>query len=256
MTTVAQIITDAYRESNLIAIGTSATANEEAEALRLLDRAVKSVFGYEAGENLVPFPLGRNNVTEPSGFPAYDNVPGGDWYAPTNARFILNVTQAISIPLNIQPDDGSRVGVIDASDNLDTYNVTLQGNGRTIEGVSSLVLDTAGLNREWFYRADLGEWKQLTDLTLASEFPFPEEFDDMFVIMLAMRLNPRNDMKADPQSFNAYRRVRQIFRARYKQITEVASEEALLRMSEQVYTETSYDNRFDNTNKFKRGYPW
>ena len=256
MTTVSQIITDAYRESNLIAISEIPNAAQEAEALRFLDRGVKSVFGYEVGENLIPFPLGRNNIQAPTAYPIYDNLPSGEWFTPVNTRFILNLTQAVSVPLHPSPGDGTRDAVVDASDNLSTYNVTLQGNGRTIEGSSTLTLNTDGLNREWFYRQDLGEWKQLTDLSLADEFPFPSQFDDMFIVMLAMRLNPRNNIQADQQTFIAYTRSRKQFRARYKQTTEVESEAALLHLSRQTYTDTDWRGYSETTERFKRGYTW
>jgi hypothetical protein len=49
LTLVSEIITDAFRQSNLVAVGTTPTTEETTEALRYLNRIVKSVFGNEAG---------------------------------------------------------------------------------------------------------------------------------------------------------------------------------------------------------------
>ena len=71
MTTVSQLITDAYRESNLIAVNSSPTSPEQTEALRLLNRVVKSLFGNEMGDPLDTIPLGKGNTQTPSNVPLY-----------------------------------------------------------------------------------------------------------------------------------------------------------------------------------------
>ena len=48
--TVSQIITEAYRESNNIPVGTVPTTNEQNEAVLIFNRLVKSMFGNEAGD--------------------------------------------------------------------------------------------------------------------------------------------------------------------------------------------------------------
>ena len=63
MATVYQIIVDAYRQSNLNAVGIAPTQLQEDEGLRYLNRIVKSVFGNEAGDRLVAFPIGREGIT-------------------------------------------------------------------------------------------------------------------------------------------------------------------------------------------------
>lgn len=258
MTTVSQIITDAYRECNLIAISATPTTAEQSEALRLLNRLVLSVLGYELGQQFQPVAIGDNGIESPQGFPWYGNIPAGEWWVPMNHRLIVNQTQANTIDLHPEPQDGARLGVVDASGNLATYNLTLRGNGRTIEGASSVTLSTNSLRRQWFYRADLGDWVVVADLALDDDFPFPEEFDDFFIIMLAMRLNPRHAQQLMPESQAAFTRSRSQFRARYNNKRQMHSEIGLLRLSQQSYPDNSYDEYgfYDTTDKFLRGYPY
>lgn len=259
MTIVSQIITDAYRQSNLLAIGTEPTDPQKVEALRYLNRIVKSVFGNEAGENLRPLPLGGNNIDAPSGFPWYGNNPDPQWWVPLNRRLFLNLTEAAAAPLHPIPEDGARFGVSDTSKNLDTNNLTVMGNGRTIEDQFSIVLDTPGLNREWFYRGDLGNWMRTTDLVADDPFPFPEEFDQMFITMLAMTANPAYAASVDQQIMVMYNRARNQFRARYNNVIETPTEDALLRMPRTVSGRDQWVGSFswiDPTSAFNRGYPW
>lgn len=259
MTLVSQIITDAYRQSNLLAIGASPTTAQQTEALRYVNRIVKSVLGNEAGARLEPFPIGRNNVDRPFGYPWYDDTPSNDWFVPKDKRLVLNLDRSLTLYLHPKPDDGTRVGVSDVSDNLATYNLVLDGNGRTIEDANTLTLSTNGLNAEWFYRSDLGNWMRVTNLQLGDEFPFPEDFDDMFITMLAMRLNPAYSVEMDQQSAAVFTRSRAQFRARYKGTVEVESEEGLIRMPRVATDRDGWtrDNYYgDPTSAFDRGLPW
>lgn len=254
MTLVSQIITDAYRQSNLLAIGDSPTSGQETEALRYLNRIVKSVFGNEAGEQLQTFPLGDNGIDRPAGWPWWGNAPPADWYVPKNQRLVLNLTDNTTIYLHPRPDPGSRIAVVDVSNNLATYNLTIDGNGRNIEGSPMLTLSTNGTEKEWFYRDDLGDWVVYSELELADEFPFPLEFEDYFISLLAMRLNPAYGASMDPQSVETMRRTRSQLKTRYSQRIEIRSEEALLRtLGVGPYWWQSYN---DSTELFDRGIPW
>jgi len=258
MTLVSEIITDAFRQSNLLAIGSSPTTNQQTEALRYVNRIVMSVLGNEAGENLEAFPLGGNNIEAPSGYPWYGEEPWGDWYMPMNKRVMLNLTQAATIPLHPMPSDGARFAVVDTSDNVATFNVTVQGNGRTIEDQTTLTLNTDGINRQWFYRQDLGNWMRITDLELTDEFPYPIEFDQMFITLLAMSLNPAYGATIDAQIQMLFNRSRTQFRARYHNTIQTNAEHALLRLSG-VYGNSryyAYNYLSDPETVFDRGYPW
>lgn len=177
MTTVSQIIADAYRESNLKAIGTTPTDEENAEALPRLQSLVSSMLGNEAGVKLSVIPIGRNNINRPSGWPYYTGTPFVDWFVPLNVRLALNLDSAEEVNLHPMPQDGSRFAIADLSGNLATNNLTVNGNGRTIEGADTLVLNTSEIKEEWFYRDDTGDWSRVTNLTLDDPMPYPQDFD-------------------------------------------------------------------------------
>jgi hypothetical protein len=204
MTTVSETITSAYRESNLRAAGQSLTTAQETEGLTLLLRLLPTAFGQEAGQELAEY-----NVGGP-----YDDL----WweYAPENARLVLNLSGARTIKLSSRPYDGQRLAIVDTSQSLATYNLTLDGDGRRIEGVESVVLNTNGARREWFYRADLGEWLRIDTLELADDLPFPTEFDDYWSSLLAMRLNPRHGREMAQSSATWLQSMANRLEARYR----------------------------------------
>lgn len=218
VTLVSDIIRDAYRESNLIAISTEPTGSQREEALRLLNRLLASVFGNEEGEQLNPIPIGRSGISRPSGYPGYANTPNlPSWTVPINARLILNLSEATEVWLTPNPLDGSRFAISDHLGNLSTYPLTVHGNGNRIEGNADTTFNTDGIAREYMYRMDTGTWQRVTPIIETDEWPFPVEFDDMFIIMLAMRLNPRSNIATAQESVLAYKRSLTQFRARYRQ---------------------------------------
>lgn len=237
MALVHEIIKDAYREANLIPITQSPTLDEQTEALRLLNRFVRSIFGNEAGDKLQSFAVGTNNIDAPLVLPLITVTGVG--YTPLNSRLMCNLDSPTEANLHPDPEDGARFAVIDSSGNFSTNNLTLNGNGRNIVGSSTLVLNQDNDRKEYFYRADLGDWQQVSDLSLNDTFPFPLEFEDLFVIGLATRLNPRNGAAIDEQAVMNFRRQKTIFRARYSQSIQQASEEGLVRLTGSRLNRTS-----------------
>lgn len=260
MTTVYQIIVDAYRQSNLIALGVEPTQLQETEALRYLDRIVRGSFGNEVGDPLTGFPIGRNNISRPIGYPWWNTVPDNYWFVPKNTRCNLNLnTAGVALYLDPAPDDGTRFAVVDASNNLSTYPVTVHGNGAFIDGAESTILNTNGLEQEWFYRADLGEWKKCLPLALFDEFPFPPEFDDYFIISLAFRLNPAYQRELDPQSKVMWDKARTQLNSRYSQTIPTRSELALIRPSKMAADRDQWGNSYwlyQPNSMFDKGWPW
>jgi len=181
MTLASDIIQRAYREHNLRATGVAPSDAEQAEGLVLLNGILAAVPGFSAGREL-------NDINIGGQFDCSNRVI---CFVPENARLVLNLGTAQTFKLHPRPYDGQRLAVADAGAELATYNVVLDGNGRTIEGAATVTLNTNGLARQWLYRADLADWKRLTDLALTDAMPFPTEFDDYFVLMLALRLSPR-----------------------------------------------------------------
>lgn len=207
MATASEIIRAAYREAQIVAITALPTAAETTEALTRLNALVLSVFGNEVGSELSDIAIGGE----------FDQSSIVSQAVPDDARLILNLDGARTIPLDPRPYNGQRVAVADAGYTLDTANLTLDGNGRRIEAAATLTLATEGLSRQWMYRADTANWVRLSDLAIGDTMPFPTEFDDWFVIMLAMRLNPRHRSDGMSQeSIAALDRQTTALQARYR----------------------------------------
>ncbi len=245
MTLISDIISDAFRESNLTAIGTAPTTAENTEALRLLNRYINALIGTDLGEPLEDASVGLNNITRQSGEQQLFTSVIDTSFLPLNMRVIANPTEAQTIYLHPSPWDGARLGVTNPSNNLATYNLTFNGNGKLIESGQSVVLNTNGLNREWFYRADLSEWVRLTSLTLVDSSPFPSEFDDVLILGLAVRNNPRQGIVMDAQSQSYMMAIRSKFKARYRQTKSMPSEQGLLRLSANNHMWNSYGDASD-----------
>jgi len=259
MTSVFQIIVDAYRQSNVLAIGVDPTDDQIDEALRYLNRVVKSVFGNEAGENLSAFPIGKKNITRPSGYPWWNTIPDNDWFVPKNTRVMLNLDQSVNLYLHPAPNDGSRFAAIDVSKTLTTNPVTVYGNGNTIDGNDSIILNTDGFDAEWFYREDLANWAKYFPLVVTDTFPFPEEFDFFFIIQLAITLNPAYGVELDPQTQITYARSKSQIRSRYHQNIPTRSELALIRPSKMAADRDQWGNTYwlyQPNSMFDKGWPW
>jgi hypothetical protein len=191
MTLVSDIITDAYRESNLIALNTSPTAPQSAEALTRLQAIIQAALGADAGYILEDWNVtSGTGITNPAGV-ALTNAQATAWRAKPQARLLCALTAATTIYSDPQPQDGQRLAVVDAKLNFGTYNLTLNGNGRTVEGATTKVFSANGAAEQYIYRADTGNWAPVLSLATNEQMPFPEDFDDYFIIKLAMRINPR-----------------------------------------------------------------
>lgn len=243
MTTASSIITDAYRESNLIPMGNSPNANQITEALGRLNTLLSSTIGNEAGDAFSDLNIGGT----------FDQSWDTTYYVPSNVRLVLNISSPLTLKLHPQPFEGQRLSVVDAGGTLGSDNLTLDGNGRKIEGGASVVLSTNGDTRQWFYRADLGEWVKCATLIIDDDIPFPPEFDDYFITMLALRLNPRYGQALAAETLETLKRSRNQLRARYhawKQISPDYSGRGLL-------ADTTYGLN-ENSEDFNKGrpFPW
>jgi len=207
-TLVSDIIKDAYRESNLISIGTEPSGAQKEEALRFINRVLPSVYGNEQSELF---------VTELS-----ESLYQG--YVQPNIRVYLNKTDGRTIYLPRNPRDGARFAFVDTMKNLSEFPLLLQGSGNNIEGQAAQVYSESGLSKEFFFRADLGDWKTTSPLSENDLWPFPPEFDDMFIIILAFRLNPRYNISSAPESMAMLKRTTGQFKSRYAQRSQVPSE--------------------------------
>lgn len=259
MTTVASIIQSALRETNLIPLGVSPTQAQLNEGFNLLSTIVSSVLGNEAGEALNPMPLGQNEVVSPKGYPWWSNELPGNIFLQTNTRIMCNLTGPGVVNFHPRPHDGARMGVIDVSQNFDQFPLTIFGNGRSIEGADQQTYNTPGLIREWVYREDLGNWVVVVPLDINGQMPWPPDFDDMFIILLAMRLNPRYGQVLHPASIETLKQATSRFSARYSQWTsQEPAEDGLLYLTNYYRFYGRFANRQygDPADYFNSGFPY
>lgn len=256
MTSVVSIISSALRETNLTPLGVPPSAAQQAEAFYLLSNIVSGVLGNKAGEGLSPLPLGQEGIDSPSGYPWWSNSLPANVFVRSNTRLMLNLTGEGYVYFDPAPHDGARMGIVDCSNNLDICPLTIYGNGRKIDADFDVTLTTPGMTKEWVYREDIGTWVTVIPLELNGEMPWPSEFDDMFIILLSLRLNPRYGQVIHPASMETLKNVQQNFSARYSQwTTQMPSEDGLLYL-------TNINNRNllrrygDPSNQFNSGYPY
>lgn len=253
MTTIRQIVIDAYREGGLVQAGLTPDSEEFDEGLRKLQDIVDSLYGFEAGDQLITLsygsPVGGNSYAKYEDLSSYIDST----YLPQNTRLMVHADSATELFLPPVPDDGARFSVVDVGDNFATNNVTVNGNGRYIEGGTTATLSTDRENKTWFYRADLGEWVLISDLTENSQNPFPRVYDDYLIMLLAMRMNPRYQATTAQETMMFFRRLERKFKAQYRQKHEVAVEEGLRRINERYTIDDMYT--VDGTNsRFNRGH--
>lgn len=206
MTTATQLITRAYRRGQIVMRFTTPDSVLLSEGLDLLNPLILAALGNEIGSELSPLNI------------------GGDWdqsaycatWVPCNVRLVLNLGGATSLTLDPQPYEGQRLAIADAGANLATHNLTLDGNGRNIEGTATLTLSTSGDARQWLYRDDTANWVKITDLALTDNMPLPEEFDRYFINKLATELNPQNSVTTTPEVVAAMQEAERKIRARYR----------------------------------------
>jgi len=217
MAQVADIITDAYRESNLIAVNATPTADETTEGLNRLQALIKSTLGTDVSYIMEDWTLANaTTITRPSGVPL-TSAQASAYYIQPQSRIMASLTVATSVSLDPYPNDGQRFSVIDVAGNFGTYNLTIAGNGRLVNGGASLVLSTNSEVREFMFRSDIGDWVEIDTFTTADNLPFPTDFDDYFITSLAMRLNRRYGREMSPESVARLNEQRGAIIQRYKQ---------------------------------------
>ena len=246
MTLISSIITDAFREGNILPLGVEPNANQSAEALRLLNSIFTTSYGDEAGEPLQDWPLG--NFGREIAVSLIQDIDRPY----LNRRLIAVNDAAQTVYFSAMPQDGARMGIIDPFGRLASVPITIDANGRTIEAAATLTVNTNGTMAEWLYRADLGDWVLLTPKLATDEMPFPTDFDTYFITCLAMRINPRYGRTMDEQSAVTYKSERRKFIARYLQSMprEMNDDISWPFMSRQSYDRS---RTFSNQRDFNRG---
>lgn len=247
MTIASSIIQSAFREGNLIPAGTNPTTIEQSETLERLNRYVLGVFGQEMGENLLDWqapvpqrtaPVAANYPQAPwptdlsmgFGNPLSSDPNSNIWpFPPANSRIVFGGVDA-TVYFPEAPLDGARMAVVQGSGAGDSGDVgellTLDGNGRTIEGANTKVLTSPIAVRAWLYRADLADWRAMVDMALGDDMPFPSELDDLWICALSIRLAPRYGKTTAPETAACFKAKLTQLKARYRQaaVTTYGSE--------------------------------
>lgn len=229
MSTALQLMTAAYREGNNKAVAVAPTADEQTETLASLNRIILFLVGHELGEPLVDWPIYPPQRTAPVGaqYPlaqGVNDLPATVWpYPPANVRLMSSAIVATTVYMPENPQDGARMSYVDVSS---TAAVTLKGNGRFIQDsfgqyATSVALDDLESPASWFYRADIGTWMFLKALIITDSSPFPDEFDDLLITRLAMRLSPRLGQVPRSDTLYTHNLCLARFKARYKQTPPV-----------------------------------
>lgn len=227
-TTAKEIIVQAFSEINFLAGREASTAEEMQEALPRLNGLISSLVGLELGEYYRDWPVPpartstiaarypRSPLDEDLTTSQYTNPP-------PNVRILASNTSALTIYFPQAPQDGARMAYADVGA---TADVTLAGNGRLIQGVSSII--GQGGFRKWLYRADQGNWICLDTLQMDDTSPLPPEFDDLLICGLAMRLSPRFGKEPSPITTGRYDDMLRRLKLRYKQSEQMPASDASL----------------------------
>lgn len=196
MATANELVLQAYREINLIPLGDILTDDQVTEGLNLLDRYLRSLYGFDLGEfkidwTVPPAPTSPVSARYPIS-PASETLPSNVWpYPPSNVNVLLSLSDDTTIYLQQNPDDGARVSLVNVG-GASSFNLTVDGNGRLVGGLPTLIGLAEDLNQtNLLYRADMGDWTILTDMAIDTESPLPREYDTLLSLGVADRLAPR-----------------------------------------------------------------
>ena len=234
MTIASDIIQSAYREGNLLPIGTEPTDAEVSEALARLNAIIMSTLGAGMGENLYDWLVPQPQRTAPvaANFPQLPQLtqmtlPGAMpstiyLYPPKNSRIMWNGTTVTTF-FPEQPSDGSRMAIAQGSGlwngdvNTPQTTITLDGNGRLIDGSPTQSFTNTGPSQQWWYRAELGNWMTVQPVATTDNLPFAPEIDDLWILNLALRLAPRYGKTMPPESVAALKAIRALVAQNYTQ---------------------------------------
>ena len=239
-TLVSDLITDAFRENNLIPIGSVPTVDEQTEGLNLLNRFVDGLFGYELGENLFQWQLPGTQRTAPvaANFPQlpYPQFPQGpplvttgapgpnvSPYPPQNCRIVYGGQIPMTVWLPETPNDGARMALVSTAEALAAAVLTVDSNGRGfLQNGASVAVSTLSFTPpitpiRWFYRADEAQWVQMGNMSLTGNSIFPEAFDNLLITATAYRLSARTGVTVAPATSGEMAQQIKRLKSRFKQ---------------------------------------
>lgn len=228
-TLVEDIVTQAFREGNFTAVGEGVPAEELSEGVARLRNLINAVFGFELGDLLRDWYVPQEtNPEAPLRRPLTPQGTDGGRELnyrspPSNSRLLVNVTTPHTIYFPAHPSDGAQMAFVTVG-TPDTVDVTLDANGRLIEGAASITSDADAdptpvtfHGRKWLYRADRGEWVRLTQIVSDGRVPTPPEFDALWITGLAIAMAPRYQIEIQSTVRAMYVDMLGRLRKRYRQ---------------------------------------
>lgn len=222
----------AYREAATKPIGAALTVNEAAEGLARLNDFMFSMFAEEIGEKLYDIQVPRNQRATAQSYNPINqqfpgnldnfNQPGSPGFAAEpsvyalgpNSRIIYRGLAPTTVYLPEYPSDGCRAAFADTGS---TAPLTINGNGRKIEGATTRVVASGAAPLEWFYRADLGNWIVIAALLATDQTPLPQEFDALLTSGTAIRLSALDQVEPTTGTKFIYDRTLRRCKHRYSQ---------------------------------------
>lgn len=223
MTTASALVTQAYREGNLIGLTATITDAQATEGLTLLNDYLDSLLGFELGEFNFDWPTPPTTTSPvPARFPVFPlgrDLPSNVWpYPPLNVRILMTLTVDTTIYLQQDPGDGARIMLINL-DSTSAFSLTIEGNGRLIKGASSITELATELDGQLLlYRADLGGWQLTTTLETTTESPLPTVYDRLLALGTFIFLAPRYGKELTQTQNLSYRRLLKRLKAQYRQV--------------------------------------
>lgn len=233
MTVAGTLVQRAFREGNLIPVGTQPTAPEAVEGLDVLNSLMLSTFGFTIGNRITDWqvPARQRSPTAQvtRSFPLLPGaersvVPTYPLYPPLNTRVIWDGS-AQTIYFDEVPQDGAAMAVAkgSGSDGAVAGTLTIDGNGRTIAGVNTVDSTTLAFPTQWFYRADAADWRVVQAVIATDDNLFPDKLDDLWVCAVAIRLAPRYGKTIGPGTSARFVEMSQIFRTTYQATAPTSS---------------------------------
>lgn len=212
MTTCRTIIRHAMIELGVLEGEGNPSATEASDGLFRLQAIIDGLFGCGVGTALVDL-----EVT-------------GATAILTDQRALVSATGSFTITMPDTPDNGSRIQVVDILGNLATYPLTLDGNGRKVEGSATKAITAGGT---WIYTADTANWQKVSPLALDDALLLGD--DEFFTLETAKRLAPMYGAQMSRESVVALQRAANRIRARFASRGVVPADDAVRLLSRQSY---------------------
>jgi len=200
MATLRATITLALRRLGVLGPGQRPDAQQEEDAVAAANRLLRGLVGLGVSHPVRHVETDQSLQLSP------------DW----PATRILCTVGGLTIALPPRAADGARIIILDVSGAAAASPITVTSDGVKIEGAASpLSLNTAGVDRALMFRADLGDWRRISDLTIDDVLPFPDDLEDAWTLILMNACESVFDAEMRPNDARLITPAMKRFRARY-----------------------------------------